>query len=206
MADEQQGEQKLETPPQGEQKTGEQQLDGKTETKETVSREYADRLRRERDEAQASARKLQEAQEERERKQLLEEKKFKEAYEASEKRVAELDAQWKEKHSKSEQRYMKAELKAHAASLGMRDIDDITLADLSAVKIDDDGNVTGAKEAIAALKERKPYLFASGEKREEKAPEGREQPPPGGKTEGKDAFSMSDAEFDLAFRKQFPRV
>ena len=65
---------------------------------------------------------------------------------------------------------------------------------------------SSAKEAIAALKERKPYLFASGEKREEKAPEGREQPPPGGKTEGKDAFSMSDAEFDLAFRKQFPRV
>ncbi len=180
--------------------------DTKVEPKETVTREYAERLRRERDEAQATARKLTEAQEERERKQLLEEKKFKEAFEASEKRASEIEAEWKDKHSKSEQRYMRAELKAHAAALGMRDIDDIALADLASVKIDDDGNVTGAKEAIAALKERKPYLFSSSEKREEKRVESREAPPVGGRSEGKDAFAMTDAEFDEAFRKQFPRV
>ena len=179
----------------------------KPDKPETVSREYAERLRRERDEAQADARKLREAEAERERLQLVEEKKFREAYEGERKRAEEIEAGWKERHKQSEQRYLRSELKAHAAALGMRDIDDIALADTSTVKLDDNGDVIGAREAIAALKERKPYLFAEpSAPKTPKTPSGPTPPPPRGDTPARDAFAMTDEEFEKAFADKYPRI
>ncbi len=179
----------------------------KTPDKDTVSREYAERLRRERDEAQAKTRKLEEAEAERARQALVDEKKFREAYEGERKRAEEIEAGWRERHKQSEQRYLRSELKAHAAALGMRDIDDIALADTSAVSLDDNGDVIGAREAIAALKERKPYLFAEpSAPKSPKTPSGQVPPPPKSDTPARDAFAMSDEEFEKAFADKYPRI
>jgi hypothetical protein len=48
-----------------------------------------------------------------------------------------------------------------AIQAGIIDTDAVRLADLSTVSADDDGNVTGAQEAIEALKTAKPYLFGT---------------------------------------------
>lgn len=62
--------------------------------------------------------------------------------------------------SAADQRIIRAEMKAEAIKLGMVDLDGLKLADLSTVKLDDKGEVVGAAEMLAALKESKPYLFA----------------------------------------------
>ena len=56
---------------------------------------------------------------------------------------------------------LQAELKTHAIRCGIVDLDGLRLADLDALSVNDVGEVQGAEEAIAALRERKPYLFAS---------------------------------------------
>ena len=58
-------------------------------------------------------------------------------------------------------RLVRAELKAAAVKAGMIDLDGLKLADLSAVKLNDDGEVEGADDLLAALKEAKPYLFTA---------------------------------------------
>lgn len=57
------------------------------------------------------------------------------------------------------ERVIKAELKALAIAEGMHDLDGLKLADLSGVKLDENGNVVGGAELMAKLKESKPYLF-----------------------------------------------
>jgi hypothetical protein len=57
------------------------------------------------------------------------------------------------------ERVIRAELKSEAIKAGMIDLDGLKLADLSVVKLADDGNVSGAEEMLKALKEAKPYLF-----------------------------------------------
>ncbi|KVC81394.1 hypothetical protein WI75_08565 [Burkholderia ubonensis] len=80
--------------------------------------------------------------------------------EARAKKAAEdADAKVKESHTSAEQRIIRAELKAEALKAGMVDLDGLKLADLSGIKIDEKGEVTGATELMAALKESKPYLF-----------------------------------------------
>jgi hypothetical protein len=53
----------------------------------------------------------------------------------------------------------RAALEKAGAAHGLVDPDALRLADLADVSIGDDGLVTGASEAIAKLKEGKPYLF-----------------------------------------------
>ena len=60
---------------------------------------------------------------------------------------------------KANQRIIRAELKAEAVKLGIVDIDALKLADTSKLTLDDNGEVVGATELIAALKVSKPYLF-----------------------------------------------
>lgn len=61
--------------------------------------------------------------------------------------------------SKAQTLLIKAEIKAQAADLGIVDAEAAEqLADLSGVKIGDDGAVTGVKEALTTLLEAKPYL------------------------------------------------
>ena len=58
-------------------------------------------------------------------------------------------------------RILQAELKTHAIQSGIVDLDGLRLADLDALSVNEAGEVQGAKEVIASLRERKPYLFAS---------------------------------------------
>lgn len=58
-------------------------------------------------------------------------------------------------------RIIRSELKAEAIKAGMIDLDGLKLADLSKVKLTDTGDVEGATELLAALKESKPYLFGA---------------------------------------------
>ena len=60
---------------------------------------------------------------------------------------------------KANDRIIRAELKAEAIKAGMVDLDGLKLADLSAIKLDDKGEVVGSAELMKALKEAKPYLF-----------------------------------------------
>lgn len=77
----------------------------------------------------------------------------------AEKAKAEADARVAQVVSAADQRIIRAELKAEAIKSGMVDLDGLKLADLSAVKLDENGEVTGAAELMTSLKEAKPYLF-----------------------------------------------
>jgi hypothetical protein len=56
-------------------------------------------------------------------------------------------------------RILRAELKTAALKAGMVDLDGLKLADLTKVTLDESGEVQGADELMASLKEAKPYLF-----------------------------------------------
>ena len=58
-------------------------------------------------------------------------------------------------------RILRAELKAVALAAGMIDMDGLKLADLSGVKLKDDGTIEGADTMLATLKAAKPYLFGA---------------------------------------------
>lgn len=58
-------------------------------------------------------------------------------------------------------RVLQAELKTHAIRSGIVDLDGLRLADVGALSINEAGEVQGAEEVIATLRDRKPYLFAS---------------------------------------------
>ncbi|MCM8735999.1 phage scaffolding protein [Azospirillum sp. A1-3] len=94
-------------------------------------------------------------------------------------------------------RIIRAELKAAAIKAGMVDLDGLKLADLSAVKLDDTGNVTGADEMLAALKESKPYLFSAPQPHSSNPTPPPPAPKPGDKKLAKD---MTPEEFQAARR------
>ena len=56
-------------------------------------------------------------------------------------------------------RIILAELKASALKAGMIDLDGLKLADISAVKLNDKGELEGADALMESLKTAKPYLF-----------------------------------------------
>lgn len=123
---------------------------------ETFSREYVQELRQEnasyRTRAIEAEKKAQEAAD-------AAKKREEEAEARAKKAADDADAKVKETHTSAEQRIIRAELKAEALKAGMVDLDGLKLADLSSIKIDEKGEVTGATELMAALKESKPYLF-----------------------------------------------
>ncbi len=57
-------------------------------------------------------------------------------------------------------RLVQAELKAHAIRAGIIDLDCLKLLDMSALQLDDQGNLPEAAAALATLKRDKPWLFA----------------------------------------------
>jgi len=63
--------------------------------------------------------------------------------------------------SAAEQRVIRAELKAVAVKSGIVDLDGLRLIDLSAVKLDETGEVQGAETLIDDLRARKPWLFGA---------------------------------------------
>lgn len=81
-------------------------------------------------------------------------------------RIAELEAGSAEALTKAEQaandRVLRAELKAIAAKHGAVDVADaLKVLDISGVKLDENGNLTGADELFEAAKKAKPYLFGT---------------------------------------------
>lgn len=61
---------------------------------------------------------------------------------------------------KANKRLVSAEVKVQGAALGLVDADTaMLLLDTKGVKINDEGTVTGVKEALEALKKLKPFLF-----------------------------------------------
>jgi hypothetical protein len=106
---------------------------------------------------------------------------------AAEGRVAELT-------TAANVRIVRAELRAEAIRAGIVDLDGLALLDpeKSGVKLADDGSVTGAAEALAALKQAKPYLFGTP------ANTGNTQAPKPGEQKPKRATEMTAAEYAAA--------
>lgn len=154
---------------------------------ETFSREYVQELRQEnasyRTRAIEAEKKAQEAAD-------AAKKREEDAEAKAAKAAADADAKVKESHTSAEQRIIRAELKAEALKAGMVDLDGLKLADLSGIKIDDKGEVTGATELMAALKESKPYLF----KEPSSSTSQTQDPPPKKKPEPFDARTATPEE------------
>ncbi|PKN07930.1 MAG: hypothetical protein CVU24_15235 [Betaproteobacteria bacterium HGW-Betaproteobacteria-18] len=84
------------------------------------------------------------------------------ATEAAAKANTEAEAKITAAQQAANERIIRAELKAAALKAGMVDLDGLKLADLSKVKLNQEtGDVEGADELMAAMKEAKPYLFGS---------------------------------------------
>ncbi len=84
------------------------------------------------------------------------------AEEAAKKATDDAAVKITEANTRAADRIIRAELKAVAISHGMVDLDGLKLADLTKIKLDDDGEVVGAEDLMKALKESKPYLFKEG--------------------------------------------
>ncbi|WP_430229357.1 hypothetical protein [Paraburkholderia tropica] len=127
-----------------------------TKGPEMFSREYVTELRQEnasyRTRAIEAEKKAQEAADAAKKVQEEAEARVKKATDDAEAKV-------KDTHTTSEKRIIMAELKASALKAGMVDLDGLKLADLSGITIDEKGEIQGATELMAALKESKPYLF-----------------------------------------------
>lgn len=132
--------------------------------------EYVERLRNE-----AAAERKAKAALEAERAELL---KYKEERERAdlekEKRFEELAAKERERAEKLVQdhqrqleafnaRLIRTELKAKAIAAGILDPDDVKAMDLDGVEVDDEGEVIGVDDVIAAYREKKPHWFRATE-------------------------------------------
>lgn len=143
----------------------------KTFTQEELDQVIADRITRERkkyadyDELKTKLSEFEREKEEREKEKMsvterLEAEKAA-ALEAAEEARAERDKAL----TAADQRLIKAEFRAIARELNVRvdALDDaLKLADLSAAKVDDDGNPQGVEDAVKELIEAKPFLIEQG--------------------------------------------
>lgn len=135
---------------------------------ETFSREYVHELR---EENKATRLKLQEAET---------------ARKAAEDKATAADAAAQQKITEAttpattaaNNRIIKAEMKAEAVKLGLTDMDDLQLVDISAVTIKDDGTVEGLTEALNKFKEAKPHKFGQASSSHTDPPPRREDGPP----------------------------
>ncbi len=155
---------------------------------ETFSKDYVRELRHEnagyRLKAQEAERKSQEAE--------AAAKKATEEAEARVKKASEeAEGKIKEVHTASEQRIIRAEMKAAAIKAGMVDLDGLKLADLSKIKLNEQGEVEGAEALMEEMKKAKPYLFQAGSSTSHAG-----DPPPKKKDDkAKTAKDMTDAEW-----------
>jgi hypothetical protein len=89
-------------------------------------------------------------------------------------------------------RLVRAELKVEAIRAGMVDLDGLKLVDLSAVSVDEDGDVQGAGPVMERLKRDKPWLFGGASSSSRAAPPQAAPPKP------KLATEMTDTEYRVA--------
>jgi hypothetical protein len=104
----------------------------------------------------AEVNKFEKAKKDAEDKALADQGKFKDLAEREKGEKAELQKKFSE-------RAIVSELKTEALKAGILNSDDVALADRSSLKVDENFTVTGAAEAIEALKKSKPYLFKASD-------------------------------------------
>jgi len=92
----------------------------------------------------------------------------------------------------AENRLIRAELKAEAVRAGILDLDGLKLVDTSGVKLNETGDVEGAPQIIAQLRQAKPWLFGSASSSSIAAP------PPAQPPRQKRATDMTEAEWRAA--------
>lgn len=124
---------------------------GNPSQQETFSREYVHELREENKAQRLKALENEKKATEAEAVAL----KIKEDAETSS-RQAIADSQMK-----SDDRVIRAELKALAATAGIKNMEYLKLADISAVTLDADGNVVGADKIVEKMKTDMPDLFGA---------------------------------------------
>jgi hypothetical protein len=107
-------------------------------------------------------------------------------------RAESLERQLDAARAETSARLVRAELKAEAIRAGMVDLDGLKLVDLSAVTVNDAGDVQGAGAIMERLKRDKPWLFGGASSSSRAAPPQAAPPKP------KLATEMTDAEYRAA--------
>lgn len=149
-------------------KTHEDDKKDKTFTQAELDEILAKRLERERkkyadyDDLKSKVDEFSKAEDERKKAEMSEIERIQLEKEEAEKRVKEFEEKANQSLSEANKRLMKAEFKLIAKEIGVRQDaleDAFVLTDLDGVEINEDGEVTGVKEALETLKEKKSYLF-----------------------------------------------
>ncbi|MCY8047651.1 phage scaffolding protein [Bacillus haynesii] len=103
---------------------------------------------------------LEKAEEERKKAEMSEAERLRTEKEEAAKKAEEASEKAKKAEESANQRIINTELRAIARSLNANDPNQVlALLDKSAVQIDEDGNVIGAEEVVAAFKESSPWMF-----------------------------------------------
>jgi hypothetical protein len=145
--------------------------EAKSFTQEEIDKIVADRIARERkkldkfadyDEIKTKLSEFTKAEEERKQSEMTEVERLQAQLDKLAKQAQEAEETKSKTLENANKRLVKSEFKVLAKDLGVRKdaLDDaFVLADMSGVEIDDDGNVSGVKEALETLKKSKAYLF-----------------------------------------------
>lgn len=143
----------------------------KTFTQEELDRIVADRVARERkkldkfsdyDDLKAKLSEYERQQEERKRAEMSEIERYQADLEAERTAKQTLEQRISEMEASIQREKINAEFIKVATSHNIAYIDDAKLlADLSDVKIDENGNIVGVEEAVKALVENKPFLLGA---------------------------------------------
>ena len=107
-------------------------------------------------------------------------------------RAEALERQLTAVQQETETRLIRAELRTEALRAGMIDLDGLKLADLSAVKLNERGEVEGIGALMGRLKREKPWLFGGV------SSSSRSSPPPAQPPRQKLATEMTDADYRAA--------
>ena len=103
---------------------------------------------------------LEEAEEERRKAEMSEQERLVAEKEEAEKKATELAEKAEKAQESANKRIIDTEIRAVARALNANDVNDVlALMDKEGVEIDSDGRVKGVEEAVAALKENKPWMF-----------------------------------------------
>jgi len=120
-------------------------------------------LKQQQEEMEAKLKRLEElekAEEERKKAEMSEQERLLAEKEEAENKAAELAEKAEKAEEAANKRIIDTEIRAVARALNANDINDVlALMDKSGVEIDESGNVKGVEEAVASLKESKPWMF-----------------------------------------------
>lgn len=139
--------------PEGQEPEGEEPETGEAELDPQVLLAELRRARREAAKYRAKLREFEQREEERRRAEMSEVERLKEDYAAVQARALELETQLQELR-------IRQAVVTEAARLGFADPEDAWhLVDLSIIDVDEEGRITGVREALRKLAAQKPYLL-----------------------------------------------